>query len=169
MRFGARFKSGFASVINYRAVKHPLRPNFRQPCPFLTNNKHCIWSKACKSCLRRSFHRFESNCLCMPHFTGDDRASERAPFYAWLSPFCRAMGKPASVQLISCSKFASCRVQVLGCQNFLALQVLKFASTHCTTRLFGLAALKRCISAHTRHGWLVHHVHAADSHSSGCL
>ena len=28
----------------------------------------------------------------MPNFTGDDRASERAPFYDWLTAFCRAMG-----------------------------------------------------------------------------
>jgi hypothetical protein len=28
----------------------------------------------------------------MPNFTGDDRASERRPFYEWLTPFCRAMG-----------------------------------------------------------------------------
>jgi hypothetical protein len=105
----------------------------------------------------------------MPNFTGDDRDSERAPFYAWLTPFCRAMGKPASLVLISCSNFASCRVQVLGYQNFPALQALKFASTRCITRLFGLAALKRCISAHARAPWLVHHVPAADSHPSGCL
>ena len=28
----------------------------------------------------------------MPNFTGDDCASERGPFYEWLTAFCRAMG-----------------------------------------------------------------------------
>jgi hypothetical protein len=31
----------------------------------------------------------------MPDFTGEDRASERAPFYEWLTAFCRAMGAQA--------------------------------------------------------------------------
>jgi hypothetical protein len=32
----------------------------------------------------------------MPNFSGEDRASERAPFYEWLTAFCRAMGTPLS-------------------------------------------------------------------------
>jgi hypothetical protein len=41
------------------------------------------------------------DCFCMPNFTGEDRASERMPFYQWLTPFCRAMGTRARRRVVN--------------------------------------------------------------------
>jgi hypothetical protein len=92
----------------------------------------------------------------MPNFTGDDRASERAPFYEWLTAFCRAMGKrvawcwfPIGLCLTSHSGIGLSKLPSIA-----GVEICLYTLYYEVIRAGGIEK----VQLRTRASWLIHHM-----------